>query len=385
MKHFTILLIALLTCNAYANNHFLMGQLYERSPIPYGWPTSCRSKTSANYMLDGKDLTGKKFLMSGADGNIATAVQIALAKSNGTVIMGCRSQDKCEAALKQIRASTKMGVVEIAPVNIDLSSKASIHAFADAIISKYGKIDALINSAGMAGGGDKMTHDGTNLLFAVNNLGPALLTDLLLKALRGGGRVVNVTADVYGTSLDNITIDDLTTAATSINKQDLSNFGVAKFLLGQHAKELAKREKDIVTFAANPNYSIANPNIPQWLEQLLIKSPLASWDWFLDLLRLSEDDKAHIKRGHYYCTVTLKDLDSCPQAYDEAAANIAVAAAFPGIESFSGSFLDFETVPGVDADHHQLLEPTCVPRPAPKMNDELRSQWYDKMLEIMRK
>jgi hypothetical protein len=54
---------------------------------------------------------------------------------------------------------------------------------------------------------------------------------------------------------------------------------------------------------------------------------------------------------HIYeaCAYNFPHLEHCPELYEEAASVVAVAAVWPGIESFSGSYLDFDT---------KTLEPT---------------------------
>ena len=98
--------------------------------------------------------------------------------------------------------------------------------------------------------------------------------------------------------------------------------------------------------------------------------------WLLPYLPASIDE---IYEG---CATNFKNLAHCPELYEEAASVLAVAAVWPGIESFSGSYLDFDTkILGPDDPQifgpYQQSDPTCVPRQAPPMDEKLSSDWYD--------
>jgi hypothetical protein len=86
------------------------------------------------------------------------------------------------------------------------------------------------------------------------------------------------------------------------------------------------------------------------------------------------------------CNTNFKGLASCPEKYSQAATVVTLAAAMPGIESYSGSYLDFDTKI-VDEDYvfgpYEQRDSTCVPRTPPYMDDKLRSDWYDEMIKIM--
>ena len=205
-------------------------------------------------MIENVDLTGMVYVVTSADGNICTEVERSLAERNATIVMGFRSQPKCQGIINKIRETTFKGTLEIGEPH-DLSSKETIKKFAAGVISKYKTINGIINSAGLMAGVNHMTKDNLNLLLQVDMLGPALLTDLLLPVLRGPqkGQVVNVIAGIWMVNdLENGTIDDIVKVSTTMN-DPISNFGVGKVSFAHHAFELAKREKDVATFAVNLN------------------------------------------------------------------------------------------------------------------------------------
>merc|ERR1719353_2071503 len=100
----------------------------------------------------------------------------------------------------------------------------------------------------------------------------------------------------------------------------------------------------------------------------MLRLPLPAW-----LKRKLPAQAAHI---HKACNTNFEGLHACPQRYEQAAAVLAVAAAAPHVEAFSGSYLDFETkllpakAPEVFGPYAQS-EPTGMPREPPPMNAQL--------------
>jgi len=212
---------------------------------------------------------------------------------------------------------------------------------------------------------------------------------LLLPALRGGagrasGRVVNVAAATYGTELPaSTTVADLAKLCTAIDpklNETGGYFGMSKFLMTHHAIELAKREPAIAAFALNPGVAVLPPGVPDWLKRWVIHFPYPDWAKHL----LPKD----LQRYLTACSTNEVGMESCPQTFAQGAGVIVAAAAWEGIESYSGSWLDFKTT-ALPPDAPQVYgpwkqeEPTCIPRPPPPMDASLRSAWYDEMLRIM--
>ena len=144
-----------------------------------------------------------------------------------------------------------------------------------------------------------------------------------------------------------------------------------------HAIELAKREPTIAAFAVNPGVAFLPYTLPQWL----VRFPFPQW-----ILKRLPSVWKHI---HDACTTNEAGLARCPEIFDNSAAVIAAAAAWPNIESYSGSYLDFDTE-ALPPDAPQVYgpfvqhEPSCQPREAPSMDARLRSAWYDEMPKLMR-
>jgi retinol dehydrogenase 12 len=144
---------------------------------------------------DVRDLTGRVFLVTGANTGIGRATAEALARRGGKVLLGCRSEERARPVLEAIRAAGG----DAATLAIDLSNLTSVRAAARALLDRGEPLHVLVNNAGVAGP-RTLTTDGFEPAFGINHLGPFLLTTLLLPLLRasaGGARIVNVTSQVH--------------------------------------------------------------------------------------------------------------------------------------------------------------------------------------------
>jgi NAD(P)-dependent dehydrogenase (short-subunit alcohol dehydrogenase family) len=358
------------------------------SPPAAGWSVSCASKLTASQALAGLDLSGRTVMTTGADGHIAMQLNLALASVNASLLLACYNVAKCAAAKQTILAASDLSEHQLDVVQLDLSSAASVRSAAQRVRSilsgrRGAGLHALVNAAGAYS--TRLSHDGFVSAMEINLLGHALLTQLLLPVLTAG-RVVNVAAAVYGTSLPsgaNTTVAELTRLTTHVDPQLNASggyFALSKLLFIHHATELAKRQPQLTAFAVNPGYAVefavGGWEVPQWMLRL----PLPAW-----LKKRLPEPAQHI---HDACKTNFAGLDACPQKYEQAAAVLAVAAATPNVHSYSGAYLDFETsalppsAPLVFGPYSQR-DPTCVPRTPPPLDGALSAAWYDQMLRLM--
>uniref|UniRef100_A0A8C4V3G7 Retinol dehydrogenase 11 n=1 Tax=Falco tinnunculus TaxID=100819 RepID=A0A8C4V3G7_FALTI len=118
---------------------------------------------------------------------IGKYVALDLARRNARTILACRSQERGQVAVEEIRAATGNPAVLLRL--LDTSSLASVRTFAQAVLREEKRLDVLVNNAGVTG----MCQGQT---FATNYLGPFLLTNLLLDLLKASApaRIVNVSS-----------------------------------------------------------------------------------------------------------------------------------------------------------------------------------------------
>jgi NAD(P)-dependent dehydrogenase (short-subunit alcohol dehydrogenase family) len=138
------------------------------------------------------DQHGKTVLITGGNSGIGLATATRLAEAGAHVVLTSRDPDRGAAAVATIRERTGSDRVEA--MVLDLADRASIRSFAAAFLDRYDRLDVLVNNAGLVQGEHTTTADGVETTWAVNHLGPFLLTDLLLDQLRDSApaRIVNV-------------------------------------------------------------------------------------------------------------------------------------------------------------------------------------------------
>jgi len=138
-------------------------------------------------------------LVTGASRGIGKDIALKLAESNMNLILTYRDEkDKAYAVAKQTEA---LGAkVEI--IQLDMSHFESISPFVDALkkclVEKFAqdKLDFLINNAGMGAtvAMEQVTEDMFDTFLNVHFKGVYFLTQVVLKMMNSGGRVINISS-----------------------------------------------------------------------------------------------------------------------------------------------------------------------------------------------
>jgi NAD(P)-dependent dehydrogenase (short-subunit alcohol dehydrogenase family) len=139
-----------------------------------------------------RDLAGKVIVVTGANSGIGLEASVKLAARGADLVMVARSRERGEAALADVRA--RSGSDRVTLMLCDMSSQASIRAFAAEFRAGHDRLDVLVNNAGGVSEHRQLTVDGIEQTWATNHLAYFLLTRLLLDLLErtGDARVVNV-------------------------------------------------------------------------------------------------------------------------------------------------------------------------------------------------
>lgn len=135
------------------------------------------------------DQSGRTVLITGANSGLGLRSAQVLARKGAHVLLGCRSRERGEQALRAVGGGTL--------VPLDLADLDAVRQAATAVRELTGdRLDVLINNAGVMAPPKTRTKDGFELQFGTNHLGHAALTWLLMPALRGAGegRVVTVSS-----------------------------------------------------------------------------------------------------------------------------------------------------------------------------------------------
>jgi NAD(P)-dependent dehydrogenase (short-subunit alcohol dehydrogenase family) len=141
--------------------------------------------------------SGKTYIVTGANSGIGLEAAIALAARKAHVVLACRSPARAEAALETLRARAPGASAEVRA--LDLSSLASVKRFAESFAKDHGRLDGLVNNAGLMALPFGKTEDGFETQLGTNHLGHFALTGHLLPTLLAtpGSRVVSVASTAH--------------------------------------------------------------------------------------------------------------------------------------------------------------------------------------------
>jgi NAD(P)-dependent dehydrogenase (short-subunit alcohol dehydrogenase family) len=162
-------------------------------------------ESTADDVLRGVDLTGKRAVVTGATSGLGVETARALAAAGAEVVLGVRRLDAGQQVAEELRKATGSHAIEAAP--LDLSDLASVSAFARAW---NGPLHILVNNAGvMALPELQRSAVGCEMQFASNFLGHFALAVELREPLAsaGGARVVSVSST--GHLFSPVVFDDL--------------------------------------------------------------------------------------------------------------------------------------------------------------------------------
>jgi retinol dehydrogenase 14 len=138
------------------------------------------------------DLRGRTALITGASAGIGLEGSVAIARMGAEVVMVARDPDRGQRALGEVKR--RSGSEAVSLLLCDLGSQASIRKLADEFRDAHVALHMLVNNAGGVSNERRETVDGIEQTFAVNHLGPFLLTNLLLDLIEKSApaRIVNV-------------------------------------------------------------------------------------------------------------------------------------------------------------------------------------------------
>jgi NAD(P)-dependent dehydrogenase (short-subunit alcohol dehydrogenase family) len=206
--------------------------------------------TTADEVLEGLDLTGRTFVITGTSSGLGEESARALAAHGASVTMLARDSEKNQAAAARIRSSVPDAQLELG--QIDLSDLSSIRTFAKAYLAEHPSIDVLMNNAGVMACPFQRTVDGFEMQFGTNHLGHFLLTALLSPAVLAGDspRIVNLSSAAHGRS--DVDLEDPNFDHTDYDPWQA--YGRSKTANVLFTKELARRlgSRGLLAFSLHP-------------------------------------------------------------------------------------------------------------------------------------
>ncbi len=208
-----------------------------------------------------KDISGKVYIVTGANSGVGLETTRQLVKQGGHVVMACRRPHAGEEVAKSF--SGLKGSYEV--MKLDLADLQSVRDFVAEFLKKYDQLDGLACNAGMANmqREPKFTKDGFEITMGISYFGHFLLTELLLNVLKKSApsRMVIVSSVVHAgnpRNRPNVHLDDLNYKTRSYN--NMAAYGEAKVATVLYAKELAERLEGtgVSAFSVHPGWARSN-------------------------------------------------------------------------------------------------------------------------------
>ena len=141
------------------------------------------------------DLAEKTAIITGGGTGIGRGVAILLAANVCQVLLCGRRSAPLEETLRMIQEQGGQAAV----VSADVSAEEDVDRVVAAAMDEFGKIDILINNAGIGGGGRIHAHDihTWDQVMAVNLRGPFLTARAVLPLMREqkGGHIINISSE----------------------------------------------------------------------------------------------------------------------------------------------------------------------------------------------
>ena len=148
---------------------------------------------SKDYLHQLFGLDGQVAVVIGGTGVLGGALSEGIAQAGAHVVVSGRSQERGDERVAAIEALG--GSAEFLPV--DVTSRESIHALKDAVVAKHGKVDMLVNCAGVnsAVPYDEITDDDWQRVIDTNlkatHLGCQIFAPVMA-AQDDGGSILNI-------------------------------------------------------------------------------------------------------------------------------------------------------------------------------------------------
>jgi NAD(P)-dependent dehydrogenase (short-subunit alcohol dehydrogenase family) len=266
-----------------------------------------------------KDLSGKIYIVTGANSGIGLATTTQLVRQGALVVMGCRRKhvgEKVSQGFGELRGSAEV-------MELDLGSLDSVRHFAAEFKEKQNRLDGLVNNAGIMAVPFQKTTDGFESQFGINHLGHFLLTELLLDLLKASApaRVVILSSVAHAGIKKRpveIHLEDLNYEKHAYNR--IEAYGQSKLANILHAKELARRLEGsgVAVFSVHPGWARSNlirSMMPPWVQNVVMRpisgllTMMSNEDAAQTTLHCLLDDEAPRHSGEYFSQKSLLYAD----------------------------------------------------------------------------
>lgn len=152
------------------------------------------------------DFTGKVVLITGGSGGIGKAIATGFARHGADIALAARTLSKLESAAEEVRKTGRK--VKVFPA--DVTDEKSIYEMVDAVVREFGRVDILVNAAGIANRkpAEVISVMEWKQVNDFNSLGTFICCQAVGKVMikQNGGRIINISSirGRFGTSLGGV-------------------------------------------------------------------------------------------------------------------------------------------------------------------------------------
>ncbi len=143
-------------------------------------------------ILDRFSMKGKVSIVTGGNRGIGRAIAQGLAEAGSNVVIAARNAERNASVVEELKATG----VEVMAVTTDVSRREDLENMLDKVVTRFGKIDSLVNSAGIGFHAEALTLEDAewDRLFAINLEGVWKSCQVVGRhmAANGTGSIVNI-------------------------------------------------------------------------------------------------------------------------------------------------------------------------------------------------
>jgi NAD(P)-dependent dehydrogenase (short-subunit alcohol dehydrogenase family) len=140
-------------------------------------------------------LEGKVAMITGASQGLGRALALAYAREGASIVINSRS----EGSIRPVAEEAGSLGAEVLALAADVSKSADVEKLVDKAAERFGRIDVLVNNAGLLGARvaiEEFPEDEWRRVIDANLTGPFLVSKAVIPRMPEGGSIVNVVSGV---------------------------------------------------------------------------------------------------------------------------------------------------------------------------------------------
>ena len=231
-------------------------------------------REAARTILDRFSLSGRVALVTGASRGIGEGMALALAGAGADLALVARTREALEAVAARVREMGRRALV----VPADVSAVAEIQRMVDRVVGEYGRIDVLVNAAGVQRRKPilEVTEEDWEFVTSINLKAVYFCSQAVARQMiqQGKGKIINIASLTSSIGIANVSIYSATKGGvlslTRTMAKEWSRHGINVNAIGPgyFHTELTRRLYD-------------DPVLHQWVVD---RTPMGRWGEIGDLL-----------------------------------------------------------------------------------------------------